>query len=766
MKICSVCQRCYEDAAAVCIEDHGTLIAGRAGNREMISNYRLDSLLGRDAVGESYAATNIALDQPFVIKIIARNFIGETEKRVFQREVQAAAVLDHPHLVRVYQSDSLDDGDFYIIRESVGGRTLQENLRDVGSLSEAEAVTVARQTAEALIAAHSAGIIHRAVSPANIIFTNDPQDKVSVKLQNFDFGGIRQRAITENLDADAPINILRYFSPEQFDGKSVNGETDVYSLGVVLYEMLCGRSPFDAPTSAAIADRQINEQPLAQLRFDTRALLTHILKGALQNNPAARLPTASLARQLRHIEQISFLPPQNQVESKPISAPDRAESAATTDTTNADEETYSFGTLTPILIEKNEIKTESAALIPVESPATNINLNNLNRTFAAEKPTDEIPFESGIGQNAPNVPDKSVGFGKLEPVFIAENEVGANLPERLSTTAENDPANIVSFEPSPVISAQNRSSAPLLEPDLRQSALNVPDEQFPLGKLEPVFITDDVADKLPAAPPAAPVADAYEVRKAESAAPNFSGYPNEIRPPRRTLPANRSAFIGAGLLMLLIAVIAGAFFYNRQQNSAVSATPTAAPPVSADQPSATEGTNKAVETAEKPQIAPPLTAQNAPLVAAQETLPTDQAASEQTKTISDQTTNAVPQKQLNSALDDWISATNARDVNRQMNYYAPRLNAYYLTRNTPQTAVRAEKNRVFDRADAVDIEAGKPDITLSPDGQKATMRFRKKYAVQQGPQTRKGEVLQELQWVKSDDGWKIVSERDIKVISR
>ncbi len=121
---------------------------------------------------------------------------------------------------------------------------------------------------------------------------------------------------------------------------------------------------------------------------------------------------------------------------------------------------------------------------------------------------------------------------------------------------------------------------------------------------------------------------------------------------------------------------------------------------------------------------------------------------------------------LNSSLDQWITATNAHDVDRQMSYYASKVNSYYQTRNASPELVRAEKKRIFDRANAIDIRAGKPEITVSRDGRTATMRFRKKYAIKQGQKNRSGEVIQELQWVKSGGDWKIVSERDVKVVNR
>ena len=117
--------------------------------------------------------------------------------------------------------------------------------------------------------------------------------------------------------------------------------------------------------------------------------------------------------------------------------------------------------------------------------------------------------------------------------------------------------------------------------------------------------------------------------------------------------------------------------------------------------------------------------------------------------------------ELRAALGGWVEATNARDVGRQMSYYNPRLEAFYLTRDTPASSVRAEKERVFRRTGQVRVEASEPSITVAPDGRTATMRFRKRYRIED----RAGEVVQELRWLKTADGWKIISERDLRVIN-
>jgi ketosteroid isomerase-like protein len=123
------------------------------------------------------------------------------------------------------------------------------------------------------------------------------------------------------------------------------------------------------------------------------------------------------------------------------------------------------------------------------------------------------------------------------------------------------------------------------------------------------------------------------------------------------------------------------------------------------------------------------------------------------------------EQELRAALDEWIAATNARDIDRQMKFYEPTVAAFYLTRNASREAVRAEKANVFARASTVDVRADEPQISVSPDGQTATMRFRKQYAIVGGGSDRRGAVIQELRWRRTGAGWRITSERDLRVVN-
>lgn len=119
---------------------------------------------------------------------------------------------------------------------------------------------------------------------------------------------------------------------------------------------------------------------------------------------------------------------------------------------------------------------------------------------------------------------------------------------------------------------------------------------------------------------------------------------------------------------------------------------------------------------------------------------------------------------LRNALDEWIEATNRRDIEKQMSFYMPVLKAFYLTRNTSLSRVRTEKNRAFRTASSIDVRAAEPEIIFQDGGRTAVMRFRKKYDIENGSRSRSGEVVQELRWQKAGSDWKIFSERDIKVL--
>ena len=304
MKICSVCQHCYEDSAIDCQEKHESLVSARQGSPRIAGNYRLDRFSGCDAAGETYIAKRFGFERSVVIKIFDINSITTERYEKIKNETRSIADLKHPNLVQVYESGLTNADEFYLVTEAVSYQTLREYLVEAGSISLNEAIEIAEQTAQALTIAHTAGIIHRAVSPSNIVLAKNGQN-LSVKLQNFDFGGIRQQLATNSHKVSQLKDMHWYFAPEQFAADSNDPRTDVFSLGVVLYEMIYGCLPFDGPTTTTIDDWHIKEQSAEKLGFETWTLINPVVFQSLQKSPELRPANASnLVRQLRHIRLI------------------------------------------------------------------------------------------------------------------------------------------------------------------------------------------------------------------------------------------------------------------------------------------------------------------------------------------------------------------------------------------------------------------------------------------------------------------------------
>ena len=254
----------------------------------LADRYRIEARIGQGGMAEVYRAFDPALDRQVAVKVLLPPFDRDAGFVArFRREAQAAGRLNHPNIVGVYDAGSVDETQ-YIVMEYIEGRTLASFLADGGKPTPRQAVELTLKVAAALQVAHAHGIVHRDIKPANIMVTRDGEVKV------MDFGIARLQTDATAPQTSSVIGTPAYFSPEQAQGQPVDERSDIYSLGCVLYELLCHRQPFTGDTPVAIAYKQVNENPVppSQVNPAVPPVLDAVVMKCMAKNPANRYATA------------------------------------------------------------------------------------------------------------------------------------------------------------------------------------------------------------------------------------------------------------------------------------------------------------------------------------------------------------------------------------------------------------------------------------------------------------------------------------------
>ena len=266
--------------------------------RTLDEKYCVEERLGAGGMGAVYRARHLLMDRPVAIKVLHQRLIEDEAARIrFQIEARAAVLLRHSNAVSVTDFGQTSEGCVYIVMELLEGRTLREILSREAPIETARAISLMLQTSDAVAAAHEAGIIHRDLKPSNILVTQSAEQPTVVKVLDF---GIAKLASYNFDDEDAStlvqsssvIGTPRYMSPDQHNGSELTPAADVYSLGVILYEMLTGMAPFTGTTRAEIAQKHANDQPhspreiLASSPEDVERIVLQALEKRPEDRPA------------------------------------------------------------------------------------------------------------------------------------------------------------------------------------------------------------------------------------------------------------------------------------------------------------------------------------------------------------------------------------------------------------------------------------------------------------------------------------------------
>ena len=258
--------------------------------RILARRYELQELIGGGGMADVYKAQDKLLDRAVAVKILHQQYANDAEfVEKFRREATAAAKLAHPNIVNIYDVGE-DGGSQYIVMEYVSGPTLKEVIQQKGCLEPIEAVRIAKEIASALESAHRNNLVHCDIKPHNILVMPDGHIKVT------DFGIARAVSASTMTYSGSVMGSVHYFSPEQAKGTVITTKSDVYSLGVVLYEMLTGQLPFNGETSVSIALKHLQEEPvpIRQINPSIPPVLEAIVQKAMSKDPADRPSSTEL----------------------------------------------------------------------------------------------------------------------------------------------------------------------------------------------------------------------------------------------------------------------------------------------------------------------------------------------------------------------------------------------------------------------------------------------------------------------------------------
>ena len=326
MRVCPRCRTRFPTGERFCLNDSAMLVEEQDLARlgQTVGNYRLDKILGRGGMGTVYSGEHVYIKKPVAVKVLHPQFARYPDAvNRFLREARAASSINHPNIVDVTDFGVLADGLVYFVMEFLEGKSLEDLIEKEGAVELHRALNVINQCTYALEAAHALGVIHRDLKPDNIMLLERPGRRDIVRMvtgnqgghwitereRSYDFVKVLDFGIAKILAPDelgtdtlqgAVFGTPEYMSPEAARGDDVDIRTDVYSLGVILFDMICGRPPFEAEAGSEVLAKQINApvpspRAIAPHREITEGAERVIMR-AMAKDPAQRYQTMAEMR--------------------------------------------------------------------------------------------------------------------------------------------------------------------------------------------------------------------------------------------------------------------------------------------------------------------------------------------------------------------------------------------------------------------------------------------------------------------------------------
>ena len=403
-----------------------------------ISHYRIIEKLGEGGMGVVYKAEDTKLERTVALKFLSPHILGDENDRArFVHEAKAAASLNHPNICTVHAIDEVD-GDLFIAMEFVDGENLRTRLR-AGPLEVDDALDIAAQIAEGLSDAHRTGIVHRDIKPANIVVTPDGLVKI------MDFGLARRPGGAQLTRAGTTMGTVAYMSPEQARGGTVDHRTDLWSLGVVLYEMVVGRRPFRGDHDQAVIYSILNDEPepASKSRPGVPAAIDAVIHTLLSKDAANRCQsTAQVATDLRRLTTTAGAPTAMLETGRPRQAPSIAVMPFADMSPGGDQEYFCDGMSEEII---NELTGVSGLRVIARTSAFSFkdkseDIREIGRKLDVTSILEGSVRKAGdrirITAQLINVADGSHVWSErydrvLEDVFAIQDEIASAIVERL-----------------------------------------------------------------------------------------------------------------------------------------------------------------------------------------------------------------------------------------------------------------------------------------------------------------------------------------------